>query len=306
MNPAKITRRNPGPNWGYAFLVWAERWWPSWIFRPVLMAGTWIGLAFMPVQRAHSRAYLAVVLGRPARLVEVWRHFFAFTEFLLLKLRVGRGVPMSGTFVPVNPVTFKALDESDRSALFGTFHFGCSDLLGYLLGARGRSVTIIRLRVDNSDDTRWLGQRFSDKVSFLWVNDPANLLFDMKDALEAGKSLAMKCDRIEFSAKSEPFHFLGATRLFPFTIYHLAILFQRPVMFCTAVPTGAARGTEEIRVFASAVFEPDATAGRAANLSAARAHFQAVLSQLETLVRQEPLLWFNFLPLNPVAPPSVG
>jgi predicted LPLAT superfamily acyltransferase len=34
----------------------------------------------------------------------------------------------------------------------------------------------------------------------------------------------------------------------------------------------------------------------------ARAHFQTVLSQLETLVRQHPYLWFNFLPLNPEAP----
>ncbi len=299
MKPEKPIPRNPGPNWGYAFLVWAERGWPSWIFRPGLMAGTWIGLACMPVQRAHSRAYLAVIFGRPPRLIEVWRHFFAFTEFLMHKLRVGRGVPMACEFVAVNPVDFKKLDESDRPALFGTFHFGCSDLLGYLLGARGRSVSIIRLRVDNSDDTRWLGQRFGRKVSFLWVNDPANLLFEMKDALEAGKSLAMKCDRLEFSAKTEPFQFLGATRRFPFTIYHLAILFNRPVMFCTAVP---AAGQDAIRVFASAVFEPDATVGRAANLHHARAHFQAVLSDLETLVRAQPLLWFNFLPLNPVAP----
>jgi len=302
MKPAKSAPRNPGPNWGYAFLVWAEHWWPPWIFRPGLMAGTWIGLAFMPVQRAHSRAYLAVILGRRPRLIEVWRHFFAFAEFLMLKLRVGRGVPMRCEFVAVNPVDFKTLDETDRPALFGTFHFGCSDLLGYLLGARGRSVSIIRLRVDNSDDTRWLGQRFSDKVSFLWVNDPANLLFDIKAAIEAGQSLAMKCDRLEFSAKHEAFQFLGATRLFPFTIYHLAILFNRPVMFCTAVPTGAR--ADEIRVFASAVFEPDAAAGRAANFQNARVHFQAVLAQWETLVRQQPLLWFNFLPLNPVAPAS--
>ena len=304
MKPEKSALRNPGPNWGFAFLVWAERWWPSWIFRPVLMAGTWIGLAFMPVQRAYSRAYLTVILGRPPRLIEVWRHFFAFTEFLMLKLRVGRGVPMRCEIEAVNPMEFKTLDGSDRPALFGTFHFGCSDLLGYLLGARGRAVSIIRLRVDNSDDTRWLGQRFSDKVSFLWVNDPANLLFDMKNALEAGKSLAMKCDRIEFSAKTEPFQFLGATRLFPFTIYHLAILFHRPVMFCTAVPKAV--GSDEIRMFASAVFEPDASAGRAANLQHARVHFQAVLTHLETLVRQQPLLWFNFLPLNPVAPTPAG
>ena len=72
--PSTLTR-NPGPSWGLGFLLWAEQWWPRWFFRPMLMVGTWAGLAFMPSQRAHSRANLAVVLGRPARLIEVWRHF---------------------------------------------------------------------------------------------------------------------------------------------------------------------------------------------------------------------------------------
>ena len=86
--------------------------------------------------------------------------------------------------------------------------------------------------------------------------------------------------------------------MFPFTIYHLAVLFDRPVVFCVAVPE---RTKDQMRVFASTVFTPDPAAGRAANLAVARIHFQAVLNQLETLVRQHPFLWFNFLPLNPKA-----
>ena len=299
MSTIAILPRNPGPSWGYGFLLWAERWWPRSFFRPMLMIGTWAGLVFMPRQRAHSRAYLAVVLGRPARLVEVWRHFFAFAEFLLLKLRVGCGAPVRCELAPENAAAFDALVRSDRPALFGTFHFGGSDLLGYLLGERGRRVSILRLRVGNSHDTRLLGQRFAGQTSFLWINEPSRLLFDLKAALERGESLALKCDRLEFSARTEPFQFLGAHRIFPFTIYHLALLFDRPVVFCTAVSGGTG---DQLQVFASPVFVPDLAAGRAANVQAARRHFQAVLIQLETLVRRHPLLWFNFLPLNPEAP----
>jgi predicted LPLAT superfamily acyltransferase len=303
MNPPVPLPRNPGPSWGYAFLCWAERWWPRWFFRFMLRVGTWIGLARMPGQRAHSRAYLAVVFGRPARLIEVWRHFFAFADFLMLKLRAGEGAPVRCTLEPENEAAFEALLRSGRPALFGTFHFGGSDLLGYLLSERGRRVTIIRQRVGNSDDTRMLGERFAAQVSFLWINDPATLLFDLKAAIEAGESLALKCDRLEFSARTEPFQFLGARRVFPFTLYHLALMFDRPVVFCTAVPgmTG-----DELRVFASTVFTADPAAGRAANLALARVHFQAVLTQLEALVRANPYLWFNFLPLNPEAPAAVS
>jgi predicted LPLAT superfamily acyltransferase len=267
------------------------------------MAGTWIGLAAMPVQRAHSRAYLAIVLRRPAKLIEVWRHFFAFTEFLMLKLRAGSGLEVHGALEAENAAAFETLVQSAQPALFGTFHFGCSDLLGYLLGARGRKVSIVRLKVGNSDDTRLLGQRFAGNASFLWINSSDTALFDLKNALQAGDSLAMKCDRLEFSSKAETFHFLGADRLFPVTIYYLAILFQCPVVFCVAVSGGR---DGEIRVFASSVFVPDAGRDRAENLQDAHRHFQGVLARLETLVRQHPALWFNFLPLNPAAPAVAG
>src|SRR3954464_5378517 len=108
MQPATTppSLRNPGPSWGYSFLLWAERWWPRWFFRPVLMAGTWIGLACMPARRAHSRTYLTLVLGRTPTLVDLWRHFFAFAEFLILKLRTGRGVPLPRTLAPENAGPF--------------------------------------------------------------------------------------------------------------------------------------------------------------------------------------------------------
>lgn len=299
MRPAQIKPRNPGPNWGFGFLLWAERRWPRWFFRPLLMAGTWVGLAFMPAQRVHSRAYLSVVLGRPARLIEVWRHFFAFAEFLVLRIRAGRGVAIASTLRPENAPPFEALMRSDRPALLGTFHFGVSDLLGYLLVKWDRRVAIVRMKVGNSGDTRLLGQRFGDQVSIVWINHPAELLFALKAAIENGETVALQCDRPEHTSKTEAFRFLGANRVFPVTIYHLGILFDRPVAFCMAVPL--ADDADHIEVFATPVFTPDPALDREGNLAAARIHFQGVLTKLESLVRAHPCLWFNFLPLNPVA-----
>lgn len=294
-------RRNPGPAWGCDFLRWADRWWPRWIFRPLLMAGTWVALPLLPAPRAYSRAYLAVALGRPPQWVDVWRHFFAKVDTLLLQLRVGHGTPCRCRLDPAHAAAFEALVCSPSPALFGTFHFGGSDLLGFLLAERGRRVSMLRLQVGNSPDTRLLAQRFAGRVALLWVNDPASVLFALKAALEAGDSLALKCDRWDFSAKTAAFRFLGASRRFPVTIYHLALLFARPVVFCTAVPDPA---TGELQVFASAVFTPDPAADRAANTRAAHQHFQQVLAELERLVRAHPYLWFNFLPLNPEVTPA--
>ena len=258
MSDREHTPRNPGPSWGFGFVLWAARRWPRRIFRAVLAAGTWVAVAVMPRERAHSREYLAVVLGRRAGLGDIWRHFFALAEFLVLQLEVGSGAAIRCTVEPANRDGFEALLASGKPALFGTFHFGASDLLGYLLGERAGHVTILRQRVDNSDDTRLLGKRYGDKVSFLWVNDPASLIFDLKAAIEAGDSLALKCDRLQFSSRNEPFQFLGENRLFPFTIYSLAVMFNRPVVFCTAIPLGKGG---ELSILASPVFTPDPAAG---------------------------------------------
>lgn len=193
---------------------------------------------------------------RPRATAQAPGHLAAFpllAESLILELQVGRGAAIRCVLGPESEAEFEALLASGKPALFGTFHFGASDLLGYLLGERGRRVSIIRLRVANSNDTRLLGRRYSERVSFLWINDPRNLLFELKAAIEAGESLALKCDRVEFSARTEPFDFLGRRRMFPFTIYHLAVLFDRPVVFCMAVLASG----DELRLIASPVFTPD-------------------------------------------------
>ena len=45
----------------------------------------------MPEPRRHSRAYLGLILGRPARMHDIWRHFYAFAQSLLDRLRAADG-----------------------------------------------------------------------------------------------------------------------------------------------------------------------------------------------------------------------
>jgi predicted LPLAT superfamily acyltransferase len=296
MTPTKLHYRIPGPTWGYAALTQVQRIAPRWLLRAPFVFGTWIAVARMPEQRRQSRDFLRIALGRPVGVTDVWRHFFTYFEFLLLRLRIADNVAAKVSLDPEGASDFETLMASGEQALFGTFHFGHSDLLGFLLPRRGRRVAMVRLRVGNSGDTDRLEEQFRDGVSFIWVNEPESLLFAMKRAIDRGDSLAMQCDRL-YSSRTEAFHFLGAQRVFPFAIYHLALMFNLPVMFCVGLP-GAGDGTH---VVASPIFRPDAAQSRAQNLERACEHFQAVLTRLETLVRQHPYHWFNFIPLNPVA-----
>lgn len=285
--------RNPGPRWGFAFLRRADALLPCAVFDFLLGAGTWVAVAAMPGPRRHSRAYLEVVRGRPARLGEVWRHFYAFMQTLMLALRVSRGEPYRCVGAPPHG-PFEDLMASGRPALFGTFHLGHSDLLGFMLSGFNRHVHMIRLRVENSHDLELISRQLGGAVTFIWVNEPGAMLFALKEAVQSGASVAMKCDRLGHSARTEPFAFLGARRLFPFTIYHLAILFRRPVMLSASV----ARGPAGSLVHSSPLFEPD-DGSKESNLTRAREHFQGFLGIVESLLREDPYRWHNFLPLNP-------
>ncbi len=293
--------RNPGPSWGYRFLRTADRVAPEWLYRPCRALGTLIAMANMPAQRRHSREYLATILGRPARFREVFRHFFAFEEALMTKLRVINGRPHRTVYAP-GADDFRAWLEGGGPVLLGTFHFGVSDLQGCQIGGyHDQHVYVVRQRVGNSHDTDALAARFGGRLHFVWVNEPGELLFALKDAAATPAAIALQCDRVEFAARTEAFEFLGARRLFPFTIYHLALIFGRPVLFSVGVPENPDLAT----LHASPRFEPRPGEPREAALARAREHFQAFLRQVEALLRRNPYLWFNFTPLNPVAPAAV-
>lgn len=288
-------KRNPGPSWGYDLISFANRCLPWAVMRCILKASALISMALMREQRKHSRTFLREALGREPSWQDCWKHFEAFSRFLVRRFEAADGRKMTFETIGNCSEWMEDVAENKIQVLHGTFHYGNSDLMGFWLSDLDLSIRMVRFRVGNSRDVDWLEKRFGGNVGILWVNDPANMLYALKAGIEAGHSIAMKCDRVEHSSKVEAFEFLGKKRLFPFTIYHLAILFDVPVAFSF----GLADGQRKTQVRIAPLFRPQA-GGKRENLARARVHFQETLRLLEDLVREEPFQWFNFLDSNPV------
>jgi predicted LPLAT superfamily acyltransferase len=200
-------------------------------------------------------------------------HFAAVCEALLLRLRVADGRPHRCVLGP-GAEAFDTWMRSGRPAFLGTFHIGDSDLTGYLLAEQAkRTVHMVRLRV--------------------WVNEPSEVLFALKEAGLGGGTVALQCDRPHHSSRSAEFEFLGGLRRFPITIYHLALIFERPVILSFGAPSVPG----ESILYASPAFEPIAGEWRDAALARAHAHFQDFLAHVERHLRSHPYQWLNFLPL---------
>ena len=290
-------QRNPGPSWGYGFMRLCDRLLPEFIFKPLRAIGTMIAMASMQEQTRHSREYLSIVLPRPPGTRDVFRHFFAFEESLMAKLRVANGRDIPCEFDP-SAVAFKAWLAGGSPVLLGTFHVGASDMLGFQIGSHERRrVHLLRHRVANSHDTERLAEISGGCVQFIWGNEPSEMIFALKSAAESGDAIAMQCDRIENARQTADFEFLGARRIFPITIYRLALVLGRPVILTVGVPLGSGRS----RLYGSPRFDLVPGEGRAEAIARGRAHFQGFLRMVERLLRERPYLWFNFIPLNPPA-----
>lgn len=286
--------KNPGPSGSLALMSLGVRLFPDCIVAIAGRIGTCIAYLTMPEQKHWSRSYLTALHGSPPGRREVWRHFQAFTESLITKVRAGTGRPVQAIInEPDRPNL--AILFSDEPLILGTFHVGASDLLGFHISETGRHVSMVRTKVRNSGDIDSLSQRYRDRVHFIWVNNPDEMLLSLRDALSSTTTLAMQCDRPEGAHEGEPFQFLGQQRLFRTSIYRLARLYQRKVLFCLALP---GEKPHQFRVLAHLPFDGSGL-DRKSHQQAAHAHFQSVLNWLEALLRDNPYQWFNFLPLNP-------
>ncbi len=295
-------RRNPGPEWGYGFLLACDRLLPEGLFRPLRAIGTMVALAFMPEQRRHSRDYLALVLPARPTVRDVFRHFFACEEALMAKLRVANGLDIPCEFDP-SASAAEAWFVAGGPILLGTFHVGASDMLGFQIGCHEkRRVYLVRRRVGNSGDTERLSAASGGNVRFIWGNEASELVFGLKAAADSGDAIALQCDRIENARQTEEFEFLGARRSFPTTIYRLARVLGRPVVLTVGVPLPGGRS----RLYGTPLFGPVAGESREASRARAHAHFQGFLRMVEGLLRERPYLWFNFIPLNPAAGSGAG
>ncbi len=285
---------NPGPSWGYKIIDCFEKYLPGPLFRLALGTGTAIGMACMPAQRRASSDYWLTLKGYRPGLRQQYSHFRSFMDGLVLKLRAGRyQFPKLRFSDEAHRDAFERLCASDKPALFGTFHVGHSDMMGCMLRDFDRSISMVRLKVRNSMDTDTMERVFGDTVKFLWVNQPEEVLFSLKEALQNGESIAMQCDRTEFSSRTCDLQFLGKKRTFPMTIYFLSYLFQCQVVFSY---TGPLKRSGEIEVYTSPVFDP--CSSRQQHLKRAKEHYQDVIDSLQNHLHRYPDLWFNFIQLD--------
>lgn len=243
-------------------------------------------------ERRDSRAYLARVLGRPARLVDVARHIHTFAATILDRVFL-LGGDMHRFDIRVSGLDSlePALDRGQGVLVFGS-HLGSFEVLRVL--GRQRPEQAIRVVLDkaHSAAVTQLLDALSPEIAASVIDagqDGPAILLEIHKAVSEGALVALLVDRTQPGEASAGAPFLGSEAQFPVAPWLLAAVLKVPVHLAFGLYRGGNRYDLVFEPFSDGLDLPRRE--RAAAVPALIARYAA---RLEHHLRDAPFNWFNF------------
>jgi len=243
--------------------------------------------------RRESARYLARALGRPATLVDVYRHLHCFAATILDRVYLLQERYQQFELQP-NGVEFmdEALARREGIFMIGA-HLGSFEALRALGVGHGIRVAMIMYE----DNARLINETLAALAPEAKLHTIAlgrlDAMLALRHWLDEGGIAGLLGDRtLPFSSERSRHHslpFLGAPARFSDGPFRLAAMLRRPVVFMAGLYHGGNR--YELRFLPLADFGAGATGTREEQI---RMAMQRYVAALETLCREAPYNWFNF------------
>ena len=240
--------------------------------------------------RAASREYLSRVLGRPARLADIARHYLTFARTLqdrvyFLAGRTGEfSIEQHGA-----EIVERALAKGRGCVLLGS-HLGSFEVLR-VVGAVERKLPVnVLLYPDNAANAEAIAGELSPELRtrVIPLGRPETLL-RVRECLERGEIVGMLGDRSLKSDKTLRCDFLGAPASFPQGPLLLAAILKAPVVLFFGLYLGGRRYALHFERFAD-----ELDASRAEREAKLKPWIERYAKRLEHYCRLAPYNWFNF------------
>ncbi len=244
-----------------------------------------------PAERRASREFLTRVLGRPAGILDSFRHFYTFAcvtvdRAFLLSPR-GHGIPIRVT----GQKEMEATLDQGRGCILLSAHFGSVEAARQA----GLANTALRLRLLLD---RKLNYRLIDRLERVDPQFAANILdaageplaltLRIGECLRAGEWIGWLGDRYRTDERTIGVTFLGTEARFPASPFIIAHLFRVPVYLVLASFDG--RGYQiDVEEVAN-----DAGLEERHRDAFVRERVAFFADRLERQVRAAPCNWFNF------------
>lgn len=243
-------------------------------------------------ERRDSRAYLARVLGRPARVRDVARHIHTFAATILDRVfLLGGDMHRFDIRVSGLDTLHAALDRGQGVLVFGS-HLGSFEVLRVL--GRQRPEQKIRVVLDkaHSPAVTQLLDALNPEIAASVIDagqDGPAIMFEIQKAASEGALVALLVDRTQPGEASTEAPFLGTGAQFPVAPWLLAAVLKVPVQLAFGLYRGGNRYDLVFEPFSDGIDIP-----RRERATAVPALIRRYAARLEHHVCDAPFNWFNF------------
>jgi len=245
---------------------------------------------FSPRMRRASRQYLALALGRPPRLTDLWRHYFTFATTVLDRVYF-----VDGRFADFDIETrglelLRRTLAKGRGCLLLGAHLGSFELLRTLAIEDELSVNAVMYEENAANITEAMNAQLDPVIrKRIIVSGEFDTMLRIAECLSRGELVGMLGDRSAGSDKTVTCRFFGRDAVFPQGPLRLALCLRVPVYLVAGLYEGGKHYVIHLEPFCE---EPNAE--RAEPTAWTREWAQRYAERLEHFCRLAPYNWFNF------------
>jgi predicted LPLAT superfamily acyltransferase len=239
--------------------------------------------------RAGSRKYVSRVLGRPARLRDVWRHYFAFASVTLDR------VYLLKNRVDLFQVETHGEECLDRIAKNGTgclllgAHLGSFEILRACAAAKRRPLAFL-MYDENARKVNTIVKAINPALAQEVIElGRLDSMLKVHERLSQNEWIGMLGDRTLHNDAYLTVPFLGEDACFPTAAFRVALMLKRPIVLML----GVYRGGSRYDLYFEPLFDPQSVdrADRNRRIDEALRYY---VQRLEHHCRDAPYNWFNF------------
>ncbi len=221
-------------------------------------------------------------------LISVYRNYNRFGQILLDKVALMAGFNRKFTFDFEGEEYLRAMKTG---GLLVSAHLGNWEIAGQMLNRLEKKVHVILFDAEHQQIKGYLNELMTNRnVHFIVIRDDFSHLLEIRDAFAHGDIVAMHGDRFIPGNKIVMVDFLGEPAPFPVGPFNLAARFGVPVSIVFALK----ESKTHYHFYASPPVEIPRPAGLKARETILHDNVVRYAAQVETMVRQYPLQWFNY------------
>jgi predicted LPLAT superfamily acyltransferase len=280
---------------GQRALIFFFRWWS-------LNLGYSILAVVVPFYMLFARKrYLAIYhYSRLHFGCSVWESFlktyqnhFLFGQVMLDRFAVFAGKKKAFEVETIGGELYERLSNSEKGFILAGSHVGNFEICGYLLNSTKKINALVYAGETQTVQNNRSKILNNNNINLIPVLNDMSHLFAINTALQNGEIVSMPCDRNHGSAKSIACDFLRGKANFPVGAFALAANYDVAVLAIFVIKVSV----KKYKVFVKDLRLSDMEFGTndSKNL---KLHIpclvKAYVKELENIVKQYPLQWFNF------------